>query len=227
LLKPATQPAAIAPVDAAGMQAVLDRDFEAALKSGVLASQTATGVTIGVVRHDVRRVFSYGTAHTDSIFEIGSVSKTFTGLILARLVVYGSVRLDTPVRELLPVGTVVKPAGREITLLDLVTQHSGLPSWPDNLHQADITNPFADYRPADLYQYIAQHGVGAARGCSVPLQQPRLRAPRPGARQPRRQDLRPAAAAGDHRTPGAAGHRGHPERRAARTAYPGTQRRPS
>ena len=51
-----------------------------------------------------------GLAKPDSLFEIGSISKTFTGLMLARMVREGKVRLDEPVRELLPAGTVKKPA---------------------------------------------------------------------------------------------------------------------
>jgi CubicO group peptidase (beta-lactamase class C family) len=64
------------------------------------------------------------------------------------------------VRELLPAGTVAKPEGAEITLLDLATQHSGLPRMPDNFNPADPQDPYADYRPANLYQFVAKHGVG-------------------------------------------------------------------
>jgi D-alanyl-D-alanine-carboxypeptidase/D-alanyl-D-alanine-endopeptidase len=95
----------------------------------------------------------------DAIFEIGSITKTFTGLILAEMVEQQKVRFDEPVRELLPRGTVAKPAGAEITLLDLATQHSGLPRVPDNFHPADPSNPYADYVPKNLYEFLAKHGV--------------------------------------------------------------------
>jgi serine-type D-Ala-D-Ala carboxypeptidase/endopeptidase len=150
---------AMAPVNAADMESVLRRDLEQALKEGDLAPATSAGVAIGVFRKGVRRVFAYGAAKPDSIFEIGSITKTFTGLILAQLVQQGQVRLDEPIRELLPIGTVAKPEGPEITLLDLVTQHSGLPRMPDNFNPADPTNPYADYAVPDLYTYVAQHGV--------------------------------------------------------------------
>jgi serine-type D-Ala-D-Ala carboxypeptidase/endopeptidase len=150
---------AIAPVDAAAMQAVLAQDFAQALKSGALAPATAAGVAIGVVRNGVPRVFAWGSATADSIFEIGSITKTFTGLVLAQLVAQGKVRLDEPVRELLPPGTVARPQGAEITLLDLVTQHSGLPRLPNNLAPADPDNPYSDYRALNLYQFLAAHGV--------------------------------------------------------------------
>jgi len=150
---------AIAPVDAAAMQAVLSRDFARALKTGVLSPATSAGVAIGVVKNGVPRVFGWGTAAADSIFEIGSLTKTFTGLVLAQMVAQGKVKLDEPVRELLPPGTVARPAGAEITLLDLVTQHSGLPRLPDNLDPADPHNPYSDYRALNLYQFLARHGV--------------------------------------------------------------------
>jgi hypothetical protein len=74
---------------------MLDHDFETALKSGALAPQTPVGVTVGVLRGGVRRMFSYGTARPDSIFEIGA----------------GVVRVNT----------TVGPRG---SLADLIGQHS-------------------------------------------------------------------------------------------------------
>jgi len=150
---------AIAPLDAAAMQAVLTQDFAQALKSGPLSPATSVGVAVGVVRNGVPRVFAWGSATADSIFEIGSITKTFTGLVLAQMVAQGKVKLDQPVRELLPPGTVARPQGAQITLLDLVTQHSGLPQLPDNLAPADPDNPYSDYRALNLYQFLAGHGV--------------------------------------------------------------------
>jgi len=150
---------AMPPVSATDLQSVLDKDLAEALKSGQLSAETGAGVSIAVVEHGIRRVFSYGTAKPDSIFEIGSITKTFTALILSQLVEQGKVKLDEPVRELLPSGTVTKPAGDEITLLDLATQHSGLPRMPDNFAPADPANPYADYGPSNLYAFLAKHTV--------------------------------------------------------------------
>ena len=150
---------AMAPVHAEDLQSVLDRDLAVALKSGELAPSTGAGVSIAVLDHGVRHFFSYGVAKPDSIFEIGSITKTFTGLILSQMVEQGKVKFDDPVRELLPPGTVQKPAGAEITLLDLATQHSGLPRMPDNFKPVDGENPYADYHAANLYEYLAKHGL--------------------------------------------------------------------
>lgn len=141
------------PVPAGDLQSVLHRDLEPLLRNG------NTGLSIGVYRRGVRRVFTYGTAKPDSLFEIGSLTKTFTALALARMVEEGKVRLNEPVRDLLPAGTVSKPVGREITLLDLVTHQSGLPGSPANFHPADMSDPFADYTVENLYAFLAKHGV--------------------------------------------------------------------
>lgn len=151
---------AMAPVDVAGLQAVLDADLKPALDGGDLAAATGAGVTVGVVQYGVRRVFTYGPTKPDSVFEIGSITKTFTGLLLAQMAAAKKVRLDEPVRGLLPPGTVAKPeSGDEITLLDLSVQHSGLPRMPDNFKPAEPTNPYADYDEKALFAWLGTHGV--------------------------------------------------------------------
>ena len=148
------------PVSLADLKSGLDRDLAAALDHGALAPATHAGITIGVLLHGERRIFTYGIAKPDSIFEIGSITKTFTSLLLAQMAEQNIVRLDEPVRDLLPPGTVPKPAtGTEITLLSLSGQHSGLPRLPDNFHPADPTNPYQDYDASLLYAAIAKVGV--------------------------------------------------------------------
>jgi CubicO group peptidase (beta-lactamase class C family) len=75
-----------------------------------------------------RAVGSAVTANT--FFEIGSITKTFTALVLATMVESGRVRLDTPVRELLPGVAVPARDGAQITLEQLARHTSGLPRSP-------------------------------------------------------------------------------------------------
>jgi serine-type D-Ala-D-Ala carboxypeptidase/endopeptidase len=146
-------------VELAQLPAVIEADL-AKLLAGPLAPATGIGVTIGVVQRGARKIFGFGAVKSDSVFEIGSVTKTFTGLALAQLAAQKKVRLDEPVRMLLPRGTVPAPAsGAEITLLDLAAQRSGLPRLPDNMKPADVTNPYADYDAKALHAYLASHGV--------------------------------------------------------------------
>jgi CubicO group peptidase (beta-lactamase class C family) len=153
--------ATLPPVDVAKLKSVLDRDLAQQLKSGELAPATGIGTSIAMVEHGVSRVFSYGAARPDSIFEIGSTTKTFTGLMLAQMVDQGKAKLNEPVRGLLPPGTVTKPDGEEITLLDLATRRSGLPRFPANM-KLDGENPYANYHPTDLYSF--QGKIGVAKG---------------------------------------------------------------
>lgn len=150
---------ALPPIAITELKSVLDKDLGEAERNGQLAPSTGAGVSIAVVQHGIARVFSYGSAKPDSIFEIGSLTKTFTGLILSQMVQQGEVSLNEPVRQLLPSGVAAKPGGAEITLLDLATQHSGLPRLPDNLHPADPANPYADYGTAELYAFLAKRSV--------------------------------------------------------------------
>ena len=94
----------------------------------------------------------------NTVFEIGSVTKVFTGALLADMAARGEVRLDDPVSKYLP-KTVRVPSrnGRQITLLDLATQTSGLPRLPGNLRPADAANPYADYGAELLYQFLSSY----------------------------------------------------------------------
>ena len=130
------------------------------------------GVAIGVVGKDgARRTVAYGPNagvqpfDAGTVFEIGSITKTFTTAILADMVKRGEVSLSDPVAKLLPPGTVAPSRdGREITLLDLATQSSGLPSVPSNFAPKDRANPWADYSSQQLYDYLKSYqltrGIG-------------------------------------------------------------------
>jgi CubicO group peptidase (beta-lactamase class C family) len=123
------------------------------------------GIAIGLIDGDGKtRTVAYGrgaggaSLDEHSVFEIGSITKTFTAAILADMIARGTVRLDEPVAELLPAGTVVPSRGeRKITLLDLATQSSGLPRMPDNFAPKDSANPFADYDGARLIAFLAHY----------------------------------------------------------------------
>ena len=147
------------PIALADLRQALDTEFSPIMKDGLLRQSTGCGVVIGVIDHSVRRVFTYGAAHTDSIFEIGSVTKTFTGLALAQLAVQNKVRLDEPLRPILFSDIAAGSPGKEITLLDLATHRSGLPSVPDNIEPKDPDNPFADYDRVALHDFLARHGT--------------------------------------------------------------------
>ena len=152
------------PVHAADFPAVMNRDIAPMLsRLDLAAADGGAGIVIGISDHGVRRIMTYGKAKPDSMFEIGSVTKTFTGLLLAQMAVEGKVDLHEPVRDLLPAGLVNRLSSSEITLLDLATHHSGLPSMPDNGGRGDLRETYTDYRTEDLYDFVQRHGLGKPR----------------------------------------------------------------
>jgi CubicO group peptidase (beta-lactamase class C family) len=131
------------------------------------------GMSVGVAQDDAVLLKGYGRIRhdrevrpgADTVYEIGSVSKVFTGVLLAILVLDGTVRLDQPVQELLP-DTVKVPAfdGRRITLLDLTTHTAALPRMPTNFAPADLTNPYADYSVERMYAFVSAWKLPYAPG---------------------------------------------------------------
>lgn len=89
-------------------------------------------------------------------FELGSITKTFTALLLADMVHRGEVAYHDPISAYLP--TVAVPRDElaaSVTLMQLATHTSGLARMPTNLqaptHPTLLLNPFGDYRIEHLY----------------------------------------------------------------------------
>lgn len=130
------------------------------------------GLSIGVVRGDDSHLAGFGKVawtkgapDADTVYEIGSISKVFTGILLAGMVADGEVRLDQPVAELLPEQTQVPRFGdRAITLVDLSTHTSALPRMPDNFRPKDPSNPYADYSVAQMYDFLSRCKLDRAPG---------------------------------------------------------------
>ncbi|WP_071323650.1 serine hydrolase [Janthinobacterium sp. 1_2014MBL_MicDiv] len=122
-------------------------------------------LVIAVIDGRDSAVYGFGRARpgdaaapdADTVYEIGSVTKTMTGLLLADAVVAGKAGLDQAVAELLPAYTIPAHAGQQITLAQLATHFSGLPRLPGNLAPADINDPYADYAEAQLRSFLAGH----------------------------------------------------------------------
>lgn len=112
-----------------------------------------------VVSHGYRHARGEGLVNENTIFEIGSITKLFTALLLADMANHGEVRLDEPVAELLPAGTRVPSRnGKTISLRDLASHYSGLPRIPTNLGREDHPDdPYARYTADALYEFLATH----------------------------------------------------------------------
>jgi D-alanyl-D-alanine-carboxypeptidase/D-alanyl-D-alanine-endopeptidase len=129
----------------------------------IVEANKAAGIAVAVVRGDAVDTFYYGetvlgegqapNARTE--FEIGSVTKTFTGALFALMIADGVVALDTPLQGLLPAG-VRSPTfqGQQIVLGDLASHISGLPGLPSNLVPLPISDPYKNYTLEKLYAFL-------------------------------------------------------------------------
>jgi len=143
-----------------------DSEIRKVLADRIDTYRLSVGMVVGIVDRQGRRIVAYGgfdqgdqrSLNGDTIFEIGSITKVFTSLLLADMVQRGEVALADPVAKFLP-SEVRVPArgGRQITLQDLSTHSSGLPPFPSNLNPRDPANPFAEYSVAQLYAFLGTY----------------------------------------------------------------------
>ena len=143
-----------------------DAEIRRILAERIDEQKRSVGIVVGVVEPGERRVVGYGRFAADApgqpdgdtVYEIGSITKVFTAILLADLVGEGAVELETPVQRLLgPDVAVPTRNGAEITLLHLATHSSGLPRLPSNLQPANAANPYADYTVAQLYEFLSSY----------------------------------------------------------------------
>lgn len=98
-----------------------------------------------------------GIAPEKIIFEIGSITKVFTALLLAETVGEGKAALTDPIRRHLPRELELTPEVAGLTLAQLATHTSGLPSLPSNFTPADRADPYADYTVDQLYSFLRDY----------------------------------------------------------------------
>ncbi len=159
------------PLAAALESPMKDADVKSYLVDLVDNQKRAPGIVVGVIDTNGTRVIGYGKTRQggsnvdgNTVFEIGSVTKVFTSLLLADMVEHSEVKLDDPISKFLP-KSVKTPTrkGREITLVDLATHSSGLPRLPGNLTLLHIAthsdNPYADYTVQQMYEFLSGYNL--------------------------------------------------------------------
>lgn len=162
------QPATCTPSTPAEFDRCLEHQAKALLAKGF------PGFSFGVVRDDTlvytrsfgvadRETGVAATSHT--LYQIGSVTKMFTGLLFARMVEAGVVSLGDPIARFLPeeVSVPTDSAGAVITLQHIATHTAGLPRYPPTLDRID-GDPMVGFSRDALYEGLSQseliHPVG-------------------------------------------------------------------
>jgi len=142
------------------------RSIHTVLQQRKGADDGVAGSIAIVVDDDSTRMVSVGTSGVtevaldgDSVFEIASITKVLTALMLVEMSSRDEVRLDDPVAKYLPTSVKLKVRGRPITLLDLANYTSGLPYMPNNIaaNWWALPNPLGNYTEEKLYEFLSSY----------------------------------------------------------------------
>ncbi|WP_343691182.1 serine hydrolase [Chitinophaga sp.] len=139
----------------------LDTIVEAAVRPYMQLSGSV-GLSTGIRYNGQDYFYNYGTIRlggdtlpdNHTIYEIGSITKTFTSTLLALAVVQKKVTLDQPITEFLPDSVAANPALKGITLKQLANHTAGFPKLPSNLDWTRPEQPYEHYDQAHLFRYM-------------------------------------------------------------------------
>ena len=156
---------------------VTAQDISKILRERLQGEPFGSGISVAVVDEAGTKFYNFGKVskqadakfvNENTVYEIGSVTKVFTGTLLAEAVKRGEVKLDDPISKYLP-ETVKTPkfGGREITLLDLTTHSSALPRLPANLKPKNPLNPYADYTAGQMYEFLGEVKLDGEIGSKI------------------------------------------------------------
>jgi serine-type D-Ala-D-Ala carboxypeptidase/endopeptidase len=151
-----------------------EEEIRQALKDRIDIEHQSMGMVVGIITPKGKKVISYGRLSREdsrepdgnTIFEIGSVTKIFTALLLTDMIERGEAGLYDPLDKFLPKeATVPEKEGRKISLADLATQTSGLPFWPAGIPNNDSAAIFIPkYTVEQIYQFLSTYKIQTELG---------------------------------------------------------------
>ena len=144
-----------------------DEEIRRIIADRIDVYRRSVGMVVGVIEPGGTRIVAHGrtsstdalTPDGDTLFEVASITKVFTSLLLAEMARRGEVALDDPVAAYLPSEAKVPERGRAITLRDLSTHVSGLPRFIEDFEPRDDRNPYEDVTIDRLYAFLASHAL--------------------------------------------------------------------
>ncbi len=151
-------------VPIASSQNVTDQWVEKAA-GPLVENRVADGLSVGYIEGKHWGIVHLGhssrakkKADNLTVYEVGSVSKVFTGLLLADAVVRGEIDLNAAAEVANPAGIRLPSRdGTSIKWIDLSTHRSGLPRLPGNLPLTNLTNPYRDYDSKKAAAFLNQY----------------------------------------------------------------------
>lgn len=151
------------------LKTALDKKIDSVVRGYIQKSNTV-GVSIAIFKDGQSRTYNYGETkkgtgqlpNIGSIYEIGSITKTFTATLLAWYVNEGKLSLTDPITKYLPDSVAANPSLKNIKLVNLTNHTSGLPGLPANFTAQKAyqeTNPYKNYTKEMLFSYL--------KGCTL------------------------------------------------------------
>ena len=140
-----------------------DSDLASSLAAGVDSAPGVRDTLAAAVIEADDATFAGLGADENTEFEIGSITKTFTALLLAQAAERGEVTLDSPVGDYLDLGD---SAAAEVTLAELSSHRSGLPRIATTV-PAVAASLWSVYRGSDPYPYDVDDLIAHARASAL------------------------------------------------------------
>ena len=139
----------------------LPPDVRAAIEEGI-ANGRYQSVAVGLIDHDERGEWMFGEiapggakAVSADAYELGSTTRTFTGLLLAQALIGGKLRLDDTLGKVFSDVRFADPRLAAATIGQVAAHRAGLPAIPSNLFPRNADDPYVDFDKAALLAYLA------------------------------------------------------------------------
>ncbi|MDL5050955.1 serine hydrolase [Oscillatoria amoena NRMC-F 0135] len=135
--------------------------------------QETPGIVVGVYEDGKVVYYAYGIADVQTgravtaqtLFEIGSITKTFTTSMTAVLSLQKKINFTDSAQKYLPSKMILpKKNGKTISIQHLATAHSGLPRMPMNFSPEDPADPYIDYDEDQLTGFISNYELSRDPG---------------------------------------------------------------
>lgn len=160
-----------ASIPIAAAQNLTDQSVENAAKP-LIENHVVDGLSIAYIEGGRPGIVHLGRANQSgqkpndqTVYELGSISKLFTSLLLADATLRGEVNIYTAAN--VPNTARIRLPSRDsrsIKWIDLSTHRSGLPRLPDNLSPADPSNPYRDYDSKKAAEFLNSYKLPRAPG---------------------------------------------------------------
>lgn len=155
------------------MKTDMDKKIDTLARQYIQKGNTV-GLSIGIYKGGATSTYNYGETargnnnlpNSNTLYEIGSITKTFTATLLAWYVNEGKIKLTDTITKYLPDTVAANPALQGITVVTLSNHTSGLPSLPDNFYanSSDTINPYKDYNKQMLFAYLKNCKLNSVPG---------------------------------------------------------------